>query len=125
MQYKSLANFSGGLEIPSNMICRGPLLSIDTKLWAQRGAVWELEEVEVIYCHYIHCLELGVLCRRLADCSGGLEIPSDMISRGPLLSIDTICWALRRAVWELEGVEVIYCYYIHCIELGFAVQEFG
>ena len=65
-----------------------------------------------------------MLYKSLADFSGGLVIPSDMISRGPLLSIDTKLWAQRGAVWELEGVEVMYCYYIHCIDLGFAVQEF-
>ena len=58
MQYKSSSDSSGGLEFPSDIISMGPLLSIDTKLWAQRGAVWELEGVEVMYCYYIHCKEL-------------------------------------------------------------------
>ena len=49
MQWKSLTDSSGGLEIPLDMITRGPLLSKDTMLWAKRGAVWELEGVEVMY----------------------------------------------------------------------------
>ena len=60
-----------------------------------------------------------------SDSSGGLEIPLDIISMGPLLSIDTKLLAQRGAVWELEGVEVMYCYYINCIELMFVVQKFS
>ena len=48
MQYLSSSDSGGGLEFQSDIISMGPLLSIDTKLWAQRGAVWELEGVEVM-----------------------------------------------------------------------------
>ena len=57
MQYKSSSDSSGGLEFPSDIISMGPLLSIDTKFWAQRGAVWEVEGVEVMYFYYINSIE--------------------------------------------------------------------
>ena len=59
-----------------------------------------------------------------SDSSGGLEFPSDIISMGPLLSIDTKLCAQRGAVWELEGVEVMYHYYIININQKYAVQKF-
>ena len=60
MQYKSLADCNGGLKIPPDMISRGPLLSIDSKLWAQSGAVWELEGGEVILL--LHTLYRAKVC---------------------------------------------------------------
>ena len=76
----------------------GPLLSIDTKLWAQRGAVWELEGVEVMYHYYINYINQKYAVQDSSDISGGLEIPLDMISTGPLLSLDTKLGDQRGAV---------------------------